>query len=206
VFSPEEIDGVNRFNRRWEDTSAGINLGIRGVIPGSQWNYEAAYSASAYRSENVVPRTLANIDQFFLGPKLGLDKNGIAIYAPDVQRLTRRLTPEEFNQITATSRSSDSSRTQTLSVALNGELWQLPAGAVKTAGIAELGNQSFDNLPDPQINQGVFNTVTKSDDVHGSRKRYALGAEVYVPLLKEVIASLAGRYDDYHFAGRKDEN
>lgn len=204
VFAPEEINGVNSFNRRWDDTSAGINIGIKGVIPGSSWNYEAAYSASAYRSENVVPRTLANIDEFFLGPKLGLDKAGIAIYAPDQNRLTRRLTPDEFRQITAASRSADSSRTQTLSLAVNTELWKLPAGAVKTAGIAEIGRQSFDNLPDPRINQGVFNTTTKSDDVHGSRQRYALGAEIYVPILKEVTTSLAGRYDDYHFAGRKD--
>ncbi|MFZ6780480.1 TonB-dependent receptor plug domain-containing protein [Undibacterium sp. Ji83W] len=204
VFAPEEINGVNRFNRLWDDQSAGINLGIKGVIPGTQWNYEAAYSASAYRSENVAPRTLANIDPFFLGPKLGLDAAGIAIYAPDPKRLTQRLTPAEFDQITSASRSSDSSRTQTLSLAVNTELWKLPAGTVKTAGIAEIGRQSFDNLPDPKINQGVFNTVTKSDDVRGSRQRYALGAEVYVPLLKEVTASLAGRYDDYHFAGRKD--
>ena len=204
VFAPEEINGVNRFNRLWDDQSAGINLGIKGVIPGTQWNYEAAYSASAYRSENLAPRTLANIDQFFLGPKLGLDAAGIAIYEPDPKRLTQRLTPAEFEQITGASRSSDSSRTQTLSLAVNTELWKLPAGTVKTAGIAEIGRQSFDNLPDPKINQGVFNTVTKSDDVRGSRQRYALGAEVYVPLLKEVTASLAGRYDDYHFAGRKD--
>ena len=204
VFAPEEINGVNRFNRQWDDQSVGINLGVKGVIPGTQWNYEAAYSASAYHSENVAPRTLANIDQFFLGPKLGLDKAGIAIYAPDQQRLTQRLTPVEFNQITGASRSADSSRTQTLSLAVNTELWKLPAGTVKTAGIAEIGRQSFDNEVDPRVNQGYFNTVTKSDDVHGSRRRYALGAEVYVPILKEVTASLAGRYDNYHFAGRKD--
>ncbi|MBC3910637.1 TonB-dependent receptor plug domain-containing protein [Undibacterium umbellatum] len=204
VFAPEEINGVNRFNRQWDDQSVGINLGVKGVIPGTQWNYEAAYSASAYHSENVAPRTLANIDQFFLGPKLGLDKAGIAIYAPDQQRLTQRLTPAEFNQITGASRSADSSRTQTLSLAVNTELWKLPAGTVKTAGIAEIGRQSFDNEVDPRVNQGYFNTVTKSDDVHGSRRRYALGAEVYVPILKEVTASLAGRYDNYHFAGRKD--
>lgn len=204
VFAPEEINGVNRFNRQWDDQSVGINLGVKGVIPGTQWNYEAAYSASAYRSENVSPRTLANIDQFFLGPKLGLDKAGIAIYAPDQQRLTQRLTPVEFDHITGASRSADSSRTQTLSLAVNTELWKLPAGTVKTAGIAEIGRQSFDNEVDPRVNQGYFNTVTKSDDVHGSRQRYALGAEVYVPILKEVTASLAGRYDNYHFAGRKD--
>ncbi|MFZ6746303.1 TonB-dependent receptor plug domain-containing protein [Undibacterium sp. JH2W] len=204
VLAPEEINGVNRFNRIWDDLSVGVNLGVKGVIPGTQWNYEAAYSASGYRSENVVPRSLANIDQFFLGPKLGLDKAGIAIYAPDIKRLTQRLTPAEYDQIIGTSRSSDSSRTQTLNLAVNTELWKLPAGTVKTAGIAEIGRQSFDNLPDPRINQGLFNTVTKSDDVHGSRQRYALGAEVYVPVLKEVTASLAGRYDNYQFAGRKD--
>lgn len=204
VFAPEEINGVNRFNRLWQDTSAGVNLGVKGDITGTAWNYEVAYSASHYRSENEVPRTLANIDTFFLGPKLGLDARGIAIYAPDLSRLTRRITPAEFDSITGASRSSDTSSTQTLSVAANGELFKLPAGPLKVATVAEIGSQNFDNRPDPAINLGVFNTVTKTDVVQGSRQRFALGAEVVVPIIKQVTASLATRYDRYRFAGRSD--
>ncbi|MBI3231383.1 MAG: TonB-dependent receptor, partial [Burkholderiales bacterium] len=51
---------------------------------------------------------------------------------------------------------------------------------------------------------GVFNTVTQVDDVHGTRQRYALGAEAYVPILKQITASIAGRYDHYHYAGHTD--
>ena len=204
IFAPEEINGVDRFNRRWEDTSLGINLGVKGDIPGSAWSYEAAYSASKYWSENQVPRTLANVDSFFLGPKLGLDAKGIAIYAPDVKRLTQRITPAEFDSITGVSRSSDNSFTQTLSLSANAEVFKLPAGGVKLATIAEIGSQSFDNQPDPDINRGKFNTVTKTDDVHGSRQRFALGAELYLPIVKQITASLAGRYDRYRFAGRSE--
>lgn len=204
VFAPEEIGGVNRFNRSWNDLSTGINLGIKGSLADQKWTYELAYSRSAYNSENVVPRTLANIDSFFLGSLQGYDKAGIAIYAPDPKRLTQRLTAAEFNSITGASYSSDSSRTQTVSLIVGHEGWQLPAGNLKSSYLVEFGRQSFDNIPDARINQGYFNTSSRSDIVKGDRDRSAIGAEFVIPVIKELTASFATRYDKYRFAGRSD--
>ena len=203
-ISPEEMGGVGRYNRVWDDQATSLSLGAKGDIAGTGWRYEAGYSASFYKSEGHVQRALANIDSFFLGPKLGVDKEGIAIYAPDQARLTRRLTPEEFNSITGQADSDDTSRNQTLSLVANGELFELPAGPVKLATIAEAGHQRFANKPDPRINQGVFNTLAKSDVTEGSRRRYALGVEASVPLLKDLNSTLAGRYDRYNYAGRNE--
>jgi len=203
-IAPEEIGGVQRYNRSWDDQASSIALGAKGRIPGTGWQYEAAYTASRYKSESRTPRALSNIDSFFLGPKLGVDADGVAIYAPDPARLTRRLTPAEFDSITGTSVSNDKSWTNTAGISANGEAFQLPAGPVKLATVAEVGKQGFSNTPDPRINQGYFNTVTPSDVTAGTRKRYALGVEANMPLLQKLDATLAGRYDRYSFAGRND--
>lgn len=204
LFSPEEIGGINRFNRVWNDTSATLNLGVKGQIPNTEWSYEAAYSASNYQSQNVAPRTLASTDQFILGPKLGTDKNGVNIYAPDPARLTKIFTPAEYDEAFGASRSSDNSFTHSLSFSANAEVAQLKAGPLKVATIAEVGSQRFNNTPDPRINQGYFNITTKSDIVSGERQRYAVGAEANIPLIKQVTASVATRYDHYSFADRTD--
>ncbi|NHZ34584.1 TonB-dependent receptor plug domain-containing protein [Massilia rubra] len=203
-ISPEEMGGVKRYNRTWDDLASSVSLGAKGDIGATGWRYEAGYSASFYKSENHVQRALGNIDSFFLGPKLGVDEDGIAIYAPNQARLTQRLTPEEFNSITGQADSNDTSRNQTLSLVATGELFQLPAGPVKLATIAEAGHQRFANKPDARINQGVFNTLAKSDITEGSRRRYALGVEASVPLLADLNSTLAGRYDRYNYAGRNE--
>ncbi|MDC8760424.1 TonB-dependent receptor plug domain-containing protein [Janthinobacterium fluminis] len=203
-IAPEEIGGAGRYNRSWDDLASSLAFGIKGTIPHTGWTYEAGYSASVYQSKNYAPRALANIDSFFLGPQKGVDSAGIAIYAPDLSRLTRRLSAAEFDSITGSSVSKDKSWTHGISIITSGDAFTLPAGVAKVATVAELGRQGFSNSPDPRINEGYFNTTSKSDVTAGTRNRYALGAEINLPLLKEVTGTLAGRYDRYSFAGRSD--
>jgi len=201
-ISPEEMGGVSRYNRSWQDDSVAASLGARGRVRGTSWKWEAGYSASWYESKSQTPRALANIDSFFLGPKLGVDANGIAIYAPDPARLARRLTPQEFDTITGFADSDDESWTHTLSLSANGELLQLPAGPLQLAAVAEAGRQGFSNRPDERINQGYFNIATPSDVTAGTRTRYATGLEASIPLHRLLTATVAGRYDRYEFAER----
>ena len=70
--------------------------------------------------------------------------------------------------------------------------------------IAEAGKQGFSNVPDARLNDGYFNVATKSDITAGTRTRYALGAEINLPLHEKLTGTLAGRYDRYNFAGRSD--
>ncbi|MFS2005996.1 TonB-dependent receptor domain-containing protein [Duganella sp. CT11-25] len=203
-ISPEEMGGVDRYNRYWDDQASSLSFGARGQIPGTSWQYEAGYTASLYKSQDHRPRALANIDSFFLGPQLGVDADGVAIYAPDPARLTKRLTPAEFDSITGASISDDKSWTNTLSLTANGEVFTLPAGPVRVATVAEVGKQGFSNTPDGRINEGYFNVLGPADVTAGTRKRYALGAEVNIPVVETLSATLAGRYDRYSFAGRND--
>lgn len=201
-ISPQETGGVRRYDRTWEDRALAASLGVRGHIGQSGWKYEAGYSASAYESKNHVPRARANIDSFFLGPRLGTDADGVAIYAPDPARLTRRLTPSEFDSITGQANSDDESWTHTLAASANGKLLDLPAGPLQLAAVVEAGRQGFTNQPDERINEGYFNTLPGSFVSAGNRTRYAAGAELNVPLLSTLTGTLAGRYDRYEFAER----
>jgi iron complex outermembrane receptor protein len=202
-ISPEEIGGVARYNRTWQDGAGALTLGARGRVPGTDtWHYEAGYNASWYESKSKTPRALANIDAFFLGPQLGVDAAGIPIYAPDAARLARPLTAAEFNTITGLASSDDKSWTNTFTASANGELLQLPAGPLQLAAVAEAGRQGFKTEPDARINEGYFNIATPSDVTSGTRTRYAAGLEASIPLLKVLTGTLAGRYDRYEFAGR----
>ncbi|HWW06008.1 TonB-dependent receptor [Collimonas sp.] len=204
-ISPEEIGGATRYNSKWHDVAANLTVGIRGDIPStSSWNYETAYNISAYTSRRTTPLLLKNVDSFFLGPRLGYDADGIAIYAPDPKKLYQPLTPDQFNSITGEATSRNKSWTQTLSLSANGELFNLPAGPVRLAAVTEFGSQGFSNTPDPQYNQGVFFNQAAAEGASGSRKRYALGAELNIPIVKQLTATVAGRYDEYSFAGRND--
>lgn len=204
TISPEEMGGVNRYNRSWDDQASSLSFGLRGEVPQTSWSYEVGYTASLYKSQNHTPRALANIDSFFLGPQQGVNADGIAIHAPDPARLTRRLTPAEFDTVYGESVSDDKSWTNTLSLTANGDVFSLPAGPVKVATVAELGKQGFSAVPDARINQGYFNTLVPSDGAAGTRKRFAVGAEASIPIAKTLAATLAGRYDRYSFAGRND--
>jgi len=201
-ISPEEMGGLSRYDRFWEDGAVAASLGARGIVPGTSWKWEAGYSASWYESKGKTPRALSNIDSFFLGPRLGTDASGVAIYAPDPTRLATRVNPDEFGTITGYAESDDESWTHTVSASANGEVAQLPAGPLQLAVMAEAGRQGFTNAPDQRINAGYFNLAPNTAVTAGTRNRYALGAEASVPLHKVLTATLAGRYDRYEFAER----
>ncbi|MCV2361289.1 TonB-dependent receptor [Paucibacter sp. TC2R-5] len=202
-FAPEELGGADKFNRRWNDEWHNLVLGARGDIAGS-WVFEAALNTSAYTSKLHRPRLLANVDEFFLGAKKGETAKGEAIYAPDVKRLFKPLTPAEYDSIASASYANDKAWTHNLNVNASGELLKLPAGALRAAVLAEAGAQGFENNADPRLGQGVFYNTLEVANVSGDRNRWALGAELNAPITKTLIGTLATRYDQYRFAGRKD--
>jgi outer membrane receptor protein involved in Fe transport len=203
-ISPEEIGGATRFDRKWEDTSTVLTAGLRGRIADNTWTYDVSFSSSSYQSRNTRPRLLRAIDDYYLGPQLGADPDGIAIFAPDAARFAAPLTPAQFDSLVGKTRSHDRSWLQTLSASATGELFDLPAGAVKASALVEYGRQGFSNNPDPLLNQNLFYNTLPADRVSGSRSRYAGSAELRIPVIEPLTTTLAARYDDYSFAGRSD--
>ena len=201
-FAPEEIGGLDSRNKKWEELSSTVTAGIRGDIGDTSWKYEAAYTGSIYTSNKTSQGlVLSNVDTFFLGPKLGVDADGVAIYAPDTSRFENPLTASDFSTISGSTKEKDKAWVQTLSASANGDLFKLPAGTVKLATVAEIGKQSFTIKPDPRLAQGYVYNSTSTGPYGGDRTRQALGAELYVPLAKPLNLTLQGRYDRYDTDG-----
>ena len=204
-FAPEEIGGASNWNRKWRDEAANFSTGLRGSLGNSGWDYEAAYNISAYLSRNSVPRLLASVDSYFLGPQLGTTRDGVAIYAPDAARFGQPLTPAQFASFTGSTESRDASWTQTGSFTTNGKLYDLPAGPLKAAALVELGSQGYSQHPDSQLlTPGTFYNVSGVQNVSGARTREALALELDIPIIKQIDVTLAGRYDNYKFADHSD--
>ncbi|WDD93621.1 TonB-dependent receptor [Burkholderia sp. FERM BP-3421] len=201
-FAPEEIGGASTWNRRWDDRAGNLITGVRGAVLDTSWNYELAYSASGYQSRATRPLLLSGIDNDFLGPRLGTTADGIPIYSPDPSHFSTPLTPAQFNSLYGQSSSQNNTWTQTVSLSANGNLFTLPAGAVKAAGVIEYGTQGFSNTVDPAIAQGVYYNAGTPQSVSGNRKRYAAAFELRIPIFRQLNANIATRYDDYHFAGQ----
>ncbi|OWY39170.1 TonB-dependent receptor [Xenophilus sp. AP218F] len=195
-FAPEELGGADQYNRKWDDLTANLTLGARGELAGS-WNYELAYNASVYTSQTTTPQLLAGVDGFFLGPQLGVNGKGVPIYAPDTSRFYQPLTSAQSASLIGNSVGQNKSWLQALSLSANGELFKLPAGPAKLAGVAEWGSQGFGNTPDPRLSQGVFYNASPAINAGGTRARAALGGELLLPLAKPVNLTLSGRYDHY---------
>jgi iron complex outermembrane recepter protein len=201
-IAPEEIGGIDLYDRYWHNSNAFATAGIQGDIGETGWAYEAAYRASFTESKDQRPRLLAGVDSFFLGPQLGQTADGIPIYAPDANAFEQRLTPAQVQSIVGRSESKDTSWLQTASVSANGDVIQLPAGPLKAALLAEWGTQGFSNIADPLVNEGAFFNTSPSPKISGSRQRYATAAEFNIPIIQHLNAHLAARWDHYSFADR----
>ncbi|AZD80364.1 TonB-dependent receptor [Pseudomonas chlororaphis] len=204
-FSEEEIGGRTSNNSKWRDTSWTGTLGLSDRIADTAWSYELAANRSEYRSVRTTRYTpSATIRDFYLGPQLG-EQGGYPLFAPDASRLDRPLTEEEWRQFRRNLTQTSKSVSQSYNASLNGELFDLPAGPVGFAGILELGKQEYRIDPDDGLNDGSFYGSTPTQSSGGSRKRYAAGGEFSVPISDSLLASLAGRWDQYKFSGRTEQ-
>lgn len=201
-FGPEEEPGgVGSFDQYFNDFSGILTAGIEGAIGGSSWKYKATYNSSVYTDHNVAPSLLASVDSYFLGPQLGTDSNGVPIYSPNTARFDQPLTPAQFGSLLGDQLSTNNSWLQTARLTANGDLFDLPAGPVGAAGDLEWGTQGFSEHPDVRINQGYFYNSGLSFPASGNRTHYAAAMEFNVPILSSLKADVAGRYDEYSYAG-----
>ncbi|MFC4762199.1 TonB-dependent receptor plug domain-containing protein [Dyella koreensis] len=202
-FSPEEIGGRTQAGTRFFERSWNATVGARGKI-GDGWRYEAAYNRSEYDNTTTRRAFLSGLDEYFLGQRTGT-ADGVAVYTPDPARLYQPLDPASWDRLTDTYASHNSAWVQTLSLSANhGDLFALPGGSAGFAGVIEAGSQGYRNTPDARLAQGVFWNNSGSLPSSGKRDRYAIGAELSLPLQDKLIATLAGRYDSYSYAGRRD--
>ncbi|HBN9654117.1 TonB-dependent receptor [Pseudomonas aeruginosa] len=205
LFSPEEIGGKSSNNSKWREVSWTGTLGYSDRVANTSWEYELAATRSEYRSDRTTRYTpAAGILDLYLGRKLG-ERDGYPVYDPDPARLGRPLSEEEWRSLRRNVTQHSESYSQTYSFTGNGELFDLPAGPVAFAGVLEVGKQGYRIRPDSQYNDGSLYNVSKASSSGGSRDRYAAGGEFSIPLHDTLLASAAGRWDQYRFSGRTEE-
>lgn len=200
-FTPEETGGLEM--QRSRQTTYSITPGIRGNLAGG-WDYEASFNYSRYDSNVRWPQIINSAAvALYLGPQLGVDvASGYPIFNADPARLYTPLTRQEYESISADTVYKPNSWTSNLQATLtNGALFQLPAGPVGFAAVAEYGEQGYDLNPDPLALTDYYYSWKDSDGA-GERKHAAIGGEVRVPILDSLTATAAGRYDAFSFAGR----
>lgn len=199
-FTPEETGGFEM--QRSKQTTYSITPGVRGNF-GNSWNYELSFNYSRYKSVVRWPQIInSKAKDFFLGPQLGIDEDSqYPIFNRDPATLYRALTRAEYDSISADTVYRPYSWTSNLQATLtNGELFQLPAGPVGFAAVAEYGKQGYNLRPDPLALTDYYYSW-KDSSGEGKRSHAAVGGEVRVPLLDFVTVTGAGRYDYFRFDG-----
>jgi outer membrane receptor protein involved in Fe transport len=202
-FTPEEMGGLNRGMIETTQKTFSLTTGLKGNFA-DNWDYEASLSHSQYKASISWPQIVASVaNNLFLGPQLGIDEeSGFPIFDADPARLYTPLTRSEYDSIAARTVYHPESQSDTLAFTVtNANLFEMPAGPVGFAGVVEYGYQSYDLKPDPLATQYYYYSW-KDSDGSGSRNRWATAGELRLPLLDSVNLSVAGRYDDYRFAGR----
>ena len=201
-FTLEEMGGLETGMVKTVQKTFGLTTGFKGAV-WNDWNYEASLSHSQYKADISWPQIVAErANDLLLGPLLGYTDSGYPIYNADPQRLWTPLTRAEYDSIFAYTTYNPESSSQSLALTLTqGELFTLPGGAAGFAATTEFGHQSYDINPDP-LATGYYYYSWKDSDGHGSRNRWALASELRMPVLDTLSLSVAGRFDQYHFAGR----
>ena len=201
-FTPEEAGGLSSGYITNISHTVSITPGARGSL-GHGWDFETAYNFSQYKSDISWPEVVASkANALFLGPQLGVDPDsGYPIFNADPTRLYTPLTRAEYNSITARTTYRPVAEQQNLSFQINkADLFNLPAGPVGFAGVAEYGTQSYKLGLDPLATVNYYYHLRDADG-SGSRNHWGLSYEFRAPLLKSLEFSTAGRYDAYSYGG-----
>ncbi|HEX6832262.1 MAG TPA: TonB-dependent receptor, partial [Rudaea sp.] len=198
IYLPEELG--NAADGTVVEHSYVFNLGVRGTFGSSNWNYDASFHRSWYGADSTQRLPLTNaVNNFFLGTQDGTDPYGYGYPAYHLRQshFWGQVTPQQYLTYTDIDRSDSTTYTQQGNITItNTDLFSLPAGSVGFAGLAEIGNQSWDNPVDPRVTAGDF-WGRGGTSGNGKRDRQAVAGEFNIPIFSMLTADAAVRYDNY---------
>ncbi|GGZ58835.1 membrane protein [Lysobacter xinjiangensis] len=209
VINPFEIGGLEASTTNFDESTWDVMVGATGTF-GEAFDWEASLATSRYDYTANRPRLLSKaVHDYFLGPQLttatGAPQfiSGYPIYNLNLARWATPLTPEQYAGLSTRVINKGQTGSSTFNFNVAGDLFDLPAGSVGFAAVVEAARQEFDLISDPRTDQlrprdsqTIYN-LTSSGETHGKRDRYAAGVELRVPILSNLTAQLAGRYDKY---------
>lgn len=204
IFAPEEV-GLQAKDQHVYTRSYNFTAGARGPLGDTRFDYDLYYNRSQSEAIRKSTDFLAQngIDEYFLGPQLGVDSSGYKIFSPNLGRLYQPFNKVEYDRVSATNRSNSMAWTQNVTATLTTtDLFKMPAGPVGFAAILKAGNEEFENNSASELAKiGYFRGVTAGTRAAGKRRQYAAGAEMQLPILDNFTANLSARYDKYSYAG-----
>jgi len=207
LIAPEEMGGLAGDDMKVLTKQYNVNVGARGAF-GNDWNYDAYYNRSqvSTSSSQLWPLNKPFIT-YYLGEQQGTDPFGYGFpaYTPNVERFYTPLTPVQFRAMSDYIKSDSVSWTQNVTgLVTNPELWRLPSGPVGFAAVVQYGDQAFNNPVDPRVQNGDFFGQAGTSGA-GARRRSALGAELRVPVSRQLVADASARFDQYRTDLRTDQ-
>lgn len=209
VFTAPELGGNEAASTLYDEYTYDVAAGIKGSFA-DRFDWDASASYGYYNYEMDRPRLLAQaVHDYFLGPRLGWSNTtgtgtGVyPIYQLNLDRWSSPLTPEIYRSFATRVINRSETSVANANFNVSGDLFELPAGALGFAGVMEWNRQKMDMVSDPRTNQlrpidsqTVYN-LTSSGETHGTRDRYAVGAEFRIPILSSLEANAAARWDKY---------
>lgn len=206
-LQPWEVGGYRARQERIHENLVDYTAGIRGGLGDSGWSYDLSVNGSEYELTDDRPLLLVEpLMDYFLGPQL-TDGDGnpmffeiegfeFPMYSARWDRFYAPITPALWQQFTNLDRQVAGSSNTSASLVLNGELFQLPAGPLAAAFVAEAARQKYDIDLTDELENGAYVGIVGTGG-GGKRNRHAVGGELSVPLLPQLRMQLAGRYDHY---------
>ena len=197
IFTPQEYGGVEGTNQKFTEKSLDFAVGLRGSF-GEKFDWDLTVGRADYVATRTRPRLDGSaVTEYFLGQNLGTAT--APRYLINLDRWYRPLTPQEYRSMSSVLKYEADSYVTQGSFVVSGDLFEMPAGPLGIAGVLEYTKQGYDlKSPDGILptNRTVYNLTGTNGG--GERDRYAVGAEVSIPIFSMLKASLAGRFDKYN--------
>jgi iron complex outermembrane recepter protein len=171
--------------RTTERESELINLATG--LEGTSFNYDWKVSVSQGESQ------VTNKDSNYYDATKWVVATGTGLIDPTVNTNNQAL----VNSLKVTPVREGKSTLQTFNAQIGGDVMQLPAGTMQFAVGYQWLRDKLTDTPDPLTQQGLVVGSIQQSAVDASRIAQAFYGELAIPIVKNVDATLAVRYDNY---------
>jgi outer membrane receptor for ferrienterochelin and colicin len=221
-FTSEELGypvDIEYSDKRWT-----VAAGVRGIFRDlHDWEFSYNHSEAEYTSSETRLKWREVIDTFLgtwlgvsfdgrdwwsggtLGEDIGFPLGDVETYYSALNEAARNV----FGQQTYT----NETKNDFFQFQMTGDLYEMRAGPLSYAVVAEYEDQSLTYVPDELLQQSPPTTDVNGDPITGltgsgwyrltgysgtgDRQRWAVGGELRIPLHETFTWNVAARYDDY---------
>lgn len=158
-------------------------VGVEGYSAGLDWKLSLSHGVSK----------VTNNDSNYFNANLWAAATGDGSINPTVLTNDQAL----VDSLKVTPRREGKSKLTTLNGLVGGDLMELPAGTLRYAVGFSYNRESLSDVPDALTQQGLVVGSIQQSAVDASRNFSAVFGELQVPVLKDLEAQVALRYDRY---------